>query len=562
MRGKIAYKQQRIIDVVGLAQKSDDAVIRILKIDPLESAIIKIERVESRLCLQQTVQITDQALQTLVRLVIEQMPIQTLVFLPFLPLADFRTHEQQFLAGMAKHESQKSAQVGEFLPKIAGHLVQQGALAVHHLVMAQDQDEILMKSIEQSKSDHVVVIFAIDGIFGKIGQKIVHPTHIPFEIESKPTEVGGFGNARPGGRFFGDHHHPGIIAENQLVQAFEEIDCLEVFAAAVLVGNPLPCFARVIEVDHGSHGIDPQPIDMVLFQPKQGVGDEKIAHFVAAIIEDQRTPILVLAFSGILMLVEMRTVKTGQAVSIPRKMGRYPIEDDADTILVAVIDKKLKIIGGAKPGGGGKISGHLIAPRPVQGVFGDRQQLNVGIPHFLDIGDKFPAEVPVGKKILSLLPFSFPRSQMHLIDRDRLLQRISAAPFFEVLGVAPGVTVHIGDDRGGLRSFFKSQTVRIGLDHPVAGLILDLEFVFFSNADIGNKEFPNSRSAEHPHLMFTAMPLIEVADYADIAGIRRPDSKIDTSYTFDAQGMSAQFFIDLVVIAHGKKITIQIADLR
>ena len=63
------------------------------------------------------------------RLLICQMPVETLVEIPFPSLAEFLAHEQQLLARMPPHVSVIGPQVGELLPGIAGHAVEDRALA-------------------------------------------------------------------------------------------------------------------------------------------------------------------------------------------------------------------------------------------------------------------------------------------------------------------------------------------------------------------------------------------------------------------------------------------------
>ena len=76
----------------------------------------------------------------------EQVPVERMVVVPFALLRELAAHEQQLLAGMRPHEAEIGAQVGELLPAVARHLAEQRALAVHHLVVAERQHEILVKA--------------------------------------------------------------------------------------------------------------------------------------------------------------------------------------------------------------------------------------------------------------------------------------------------------------------------------------------------------------------------------------------------------------------------------
>ena len=66
---------------------------------------------------------------------LEQVPVEAFVVRPLAPLGDLVAHEQQLLARVAVHVAVEEPQIGEFLPEVARHLVEQRALAVHDLVV-------------------------------------------------------------------------------------------------------------------------------------------------------------------------------------------------------------------------------------------------------------------------------------------------------------------------------------------------------------------------------------------------------------------------------------------
>jgi hypothetical protein len=66
---------------------------------------------------------------------IEQMPVDAFVVAPLRRLRDLRSHEQELFAGMCPHVSVEGAQVGELLPAIPGHLMEQRPLSVDDLVV-------------------------------------------------------------------------------------------------------------------------------------------------------------------------------------------------------------------------------------------------------------------------------------------------------------------------------------------------------------------------------------------------------------------------------------------
>ena len=77
-----------------------------------------------------------------------------------------------------------------------------------------------------------------------------------------------------------------------LVAAFQEIDGFQILPAAEAVWNPLPLLAGVVQVKHRSNGIYSQTVHVVFLQPEERVADEEIFYLVAAIVEDERAPVL------------------------------------------------------------------------------------------------------------------------------------------------------------------------------------------------------------------------------------------------------------------------------
>ncbi len=132
--------------------------------------------------------------------------------------------------------------------------------------------------------------------------------------------------------------------------------------STITIGYPLARFARVVQVEHGGNGIDPQPVNMVLTQPEQGTGEQEIAHLGTAIIKDVGAPFLMFAFARVRVFVEVGTIKIAQSKAVFGKVRGHPVEQDTDALLMQVIHKVLKIFRGAIATGRSKVSCHLIPP--------------------------------------------------------------------------------------------------------------------------------------------------------------------------------------------------------
>ena len=122
--------------------------------------------------------------------------------------------------------------------------------------------------------------------------------------------------------------------------------------------------------------------------PEQRVGQEEIDHLVPAIVEDQGAPILLLPFARVFVLVERGAVEAGQRPLIAREVRRHPVNDHAHAGFVERVDQILEILGRAVAAGRRVEARHLVAPRRVIRVLGDRHEFHVGEAHLLDVLDQ------------------------------------------------------------------------------------------------------------------------------------------------------------------------------
>ena len=124
---------------------------------------------------------------------------------------------------------------------------------------------------------------------------------------------------------------------------FEKLNCLKVFIAAVFICHPLAVTFSIIEIKHGSYSVHTQPVYVELLDPVNGIGDQEILHFIFSIIENLSTPVGMLTFSGICILIKAGAVKFSKSLCVPRKMCRYPVKNDTDLMAMKIIYKISKI---------------------------------------------------------------------------------------------------------------------------------------------------------------------------------------------------------------------------
>ena len=421
---------------------------------------------------------------------------------------------------MRPHEGVERPHGAELAPLVLRRPFEHRALAVHHLVVADRQHEVLRVRVRHGERHLVVVVLAVDRLAPVVAQRVVHPAHVPLEAETETPVVDGPGHPGPGGRLLGDHHDAGLASVVVLVDPLQQLDGLEVLVAAVLVRHPLPGLTGVVQVEHRGDGVDPQAVDVELVQPVVGVGDQERLHLVAAEVEDVGAPVRVPAQSWVLVLVERRTVEALQGPRIGREVTGHPVDQDADAGLVQLVDQVAELVGGAEPGDRREVAGDVVAPRPVVGVLGDRHELDVGEALPGHVLHQLAGQLDVGQSLA-------PGAQVHLVDADRLLVLLLLPPEPQPLLVVPGVP-RLVDDGGVVRRRFAEAGERVGFQPPHPVPAEHLELVERTGADTLDEQRPDPRPRHQVHGRGLAVPVVEVADQPDRLGVGGPDREPGT----------------------------------
>ena len=196
---EVADKEQGLVFLLRLAQEDGDVLRRVVTLDPLKAVGMEIHLAEGRILLIHLIQRLHIFLHLAVDGILQKSPLQLLILIPLVHLAEFLAHEQQFLARMAQHKAVGRPQVGKLL--LVGrtrHLVHQGSLAVHHFVMGEHQDEILAVSVDHAEGQLSVVVISEIGVALHIAQEIVHPSHVPLIVKAQAVVPHIPGDLRPG----------------------------------------------------------------------------------------------------------------------------------------------------------------------------------------------------------------------------------------------------------------------------------------------------------------------------------------------------------------------------
>src|SRR5882757_3010647 len=203
---------------------------------------------------------------------------------------------------------------------------------------------------------------------------------------------------------------------NNFVQTLQEGDRREIFPAAEFIRNPLPFVSGVVEIEHGSHGVHAQPVNVVLVEPEDGIRDQKILHFVAAVVEDQSAPIRMLSLARVGMLVEMGAIELSQAVAVTREMRGRPVQKNSNAGLVEPVDEVHEVLRRAVAAGCGEISESLVSPGAIERVLHYGHELDVRVTHLFYVGNQPVGKLGISKPACAFLDDAAPGTQMNLVD--------------------------------------------------------------------------------------------------------------------------------------------------
>ena len=206
-RSEIAYKQQSLVLLLCLSHENGNIFGSVVALNPLKSLGMVIHLAQGRILTVHLVEDFHILLHLAVNGIFQKVPLQLLIFIPLIHLAEVLSHKQQLLAGMAQHKAIGCPQVGEFLLKGSSrHLVHHGTFSVHHLIVGEYQDEILAVGVNHAEGQLSVVVVAEVGVALHIAQEVVHPAHIPLIVKAQAVLLHVSGDLRPGRRLLGNEN--------------------------------------------------------------------------------------------------------------------------------------------------------------------------------------------------------------------------------------------------------------------------------------------------------------------------------------------------------------------
>ena len=189
----------------------------------------------------------------------------------------------------------------------------------------------------------------------------------------------------------------------------------------------------------------------------------------------------------------------------------------------------MKSCGRAVAGGRREEAGHLVAPRRIERVLGDRHQLDVGEAAAADVRGQLGGELAVAEPAVLLLGDAHPRPEVHLVDRIGASSAVRARRALHPVAVAPGV-VEVPDDRGGRRRQLAAEAVGVGLVDAVAAAAARRSGTCSASpCEAGDEPLPDPRVPRGRERGGARAPALEVADHMDARRVRGPDGEVDAA---------------------------------
>ena len=302
------------------------------------------------------------------------------------------------------------------------------------------------------------------------------------------------------------------------------------------VGRPFPRLFVVVEIEHGSHRVHPQSVDMEHVEPENGVRYQKALHFVAAPVENARAPALHFHFILALIFIAGRSVELVKAVFVLGKMRGHPVENDAYPVFMELVHQPHEFMRRAETGGNAEIPRDLIAPAAVERIFRHGHEFHVRIPHALYVGHEFFGKFRIGEipAVLLLLP----AAEMHFVNIDGRGIYRGAFRLLPVRAVPPLVSAEIVHFGRGMRRRFAVESVRIGfVDPPLFRFYGKL--VIIVSLHPRDKSFVDTLGAYPFHGIAFGIPAVEIAHDGYSLRARRPGSEKHALSAFAAAEMRA-----------------------
>ena len=479
---------------------------------------------QGRVVQVQVVQVRAEAVERVVLGELAHEPVLLAALVPLAQLRHLGPHEVQLLAGVHHHVAVQRACLRKLEVALAPHLLGDGGLAVHHLVVAERQQVALVPKVHHAEAELVVVAATEVRVKLEVAQRVVHPAHVPLVVKAQAALLHGAGGALVVRRVLRDGERARVERLHAGVQALHELDVLVVHAAGLVA----------LPVDDAADGVHAHRVEVVAAQPEVHGALHEAARLPAAVHEVVTAP-LAHAHGLVGVLEERRAVVVGEAPRVRGKVHGHHVQDAADAGLVQRVHQVHELLRRAVAAGGAEEARRLVAPRPVERVLAQRHELHVVVAGLREVVHQrlrqllvgVPVRRVVGRLVAGALA---PRAHVHLVHVQGPVQ-LSVAPRASLhpRGVAPlvGEVPHDGAVAG---PQLRRKRVRVRVVH-VAAAVVDAVLVVVARLGTGNLRLPEVAVLRTVHLVRAV-----VQEHHDAVGCGRERPEDDAAL----RGMRAQ----------------------
>src|SRR6266446_778956 len=137
-----------IFGIFSAANKGENTVVRIVGVNPFETVPVKFDLMQGRFRGVEMIEVGDELLNA--------------------AMGELLAHEEEFLAGMRVLIRVEKAEIGELLPHVAGHFVEERIFPMDDFIVREGKLEIFGEGVEKRKGELVVFVLAMDGVVRKI----------------------------------------------------------------------------------------------------------------------------------------------------------------------------------------------------------------------------------------------------------------------------------------------------------------------------------------------------------------------------------------------------------
>ena len=189
-------------------------------------------------------------------------------------------------------------------------------------------------------------------------------------------------------------------------------------------------------------------------------------------------------------------------------MYGHEIQDDADVVPVAGVDKCLQLVCCPVSGSRAEKSGSLVSPGLVAGVFCERHDLQIIVAVLLQVGNQDIRHFFIVIPCIRLIGRLAEGTEVDLVDIQSFLE--TAGALFHPGGVVKAEGIRFPDDGRCIRAQFHPVSVGIAVVNELSGFIVDPVLVHHARSGVLRREFPEVSVVDLLH--GTLLPFIKFSD--------------------------------------------------